>query len=128
MTHKKMLMVVIAAMGLAACSSGPKYNWGNYQETLHDYYADPAGGPAYAADLDGILAAESKGKKVPPGIYAEAGYMALSQGDTQRAVDLFTREKNAWPESATFMEKAIQNARGDAGKAPVSASLPAPVS
>lgn len=128
MTRNRMLMVAIAAMGLSACASGPKYNWGNYQESLHDYYSDPAGGPAYVADLDGILAAEGKGKKVPPGIYAEAGYMALSKGDTQRAIDLFTREKATWPESATFMEKAIQNARGDTGKAPVSASLPAPIS
>jgi len=57
-------------------------------------------------------------------------------GDTDKAIQLFQREKQAWPESSTFMDKAIDNARnskkpvasGVAPAAPAAASPATPVS
>ncbi|ASG21323.1 DUF4810 domain-containing protein [Nitrospirillum viridazoti] len=111
------LMLVVAGVALSACASGPKYNWGEYSSGLLDYYQDPKTEAAYVKDLDTIIATpDPKGKKVPPGIYAEAGYMAALKGDTQKAVDLFNREKAAWPESSAFMDKAIANAKAGGAK------------
>jgi len=105
------LIAVAAVATLAGCAKTEHYNWGDYQSSLYDYYADKAGEADYVKSLDVIIADEAKGKKTPPGIYAEAGFMALSRGDSAKAIDLFTREKTLWPESTAFMDKAIANAR-----------------
>ncbi|WP_145619936.1 DUF4810 domain-containing protein [Nitrospirillum bahiense] len=121
------LLLALAGAALSACASGPKYNWGEYSSGLLDYYQDPKTEAAYVKDLDTIITTpDPKGKKVPPGIYAEAGYMAMQKGDTQKAVDLFNREKAAWPESASFMDKAIANAK--AGTKPQQQVSAVPVS
>ena len=105
-----------AVVLLAGCAKQDHYNWGEYQSSLYDYYADKAGEADYVKSLDVIIADETKGKKTPPGIYAEAGFMALSRGDSAKAIEFFTREKTTWPESTAFMDKAIANARN--GKSP----------
>lgn len=127
---RRHLIVPLLLIGLAACQPPQKYYWGGYSSALYDYYADPAAEAAYEKTLDDIVGAEAKGQKVPPGMYAEYGYEELSRGNADRAVDLFRHEKQAWPESAAFMDKAIALAQsgrrpGGSSKAPPAAqSLP----
>jgi hypothetical protein len=111
-------LAVAALLLVSACGPTMKYDWKGYSSTLYDYYRDPTASPEYVKELDKIIAAEGKGHKVPPGVFAEAGYMAMAKGDTGRAVDLFEREKKAWPEAGVFMDKAIATARGGGKAAP----------
>ena len=118
----------LAILLLAACQqgAGQKYYWGDYQTSLYGYYADPTAEPAYEKALGDVSLADAKGKKTPPGLFAEYGYVALSRGDTDKAIQLFQREKQAWPESGAFMDKAIDNARNSkkpvaSGDAPTAA-------
>jgi len=107
----KYLTAFAVVVTLAGCAKPDRYNWGEYQSSLYDYYADKAGEADYVKSLDLIIADEAKGKKTPPGVYAEAGFMALSRGDSAKAIEMFGREKTLWPESTAFMDKAIANAR-----------------
>jgi hypothetical protein len=94
-------------LALTACvtSNPPKYNWGNYSSALVAMDADPTTAGDYEATLAKIVNAP-KGK-VPPGIYAEYGYVLQQQGNTADAIAMYAREKSAWPESAFLMDKMI---------------------
>jgi hypothetical protein len=103
------VLAVCALVALAGCHPATKYEWGGYPNGLLAYYRTPT----ERANFDKVLtetldSAEAKGK-VPPGLYAEAGYEAMSQGDTERAGQLFEKEEAAWPESVFFMNKALAN-------------------
>ena len=45
---------------------------------------------------------------VPPGIYAEYGYLQLQQGNNAQAIALFKQEKALWPEATVFMDHMIK--------------------
>jgi hypothetical protein len=50
---------------------------------------------------------------VPPGIYAEYGFVMYEEGNNQQAVFYYQKEADKWPESRAFMTKliAISNSR-----------------
>jgi hypothetical protein len=76
---------------------------------LYKYYKDPSNKEEFIQSLKEILDdAESVGK-VPPGIYAEYGYVMYEQGNNQQAVMYFQKEADKWPESRFFMTKLIAN-------------------
>jgi hypothetical protein len=50
---------------------------------------------------------ETNGIKPPPGIYAEYGTFLFQAGNYSGAIDYYTKEKNAWPDSAYFMDLLI---------------------
>ncbi len=99
------LLPVLAVTACAAPSQGPKYNWGNYSPALVAMDADPSSAGNYQAALAKIVN-DSNGQ-VPPGIFAEYGYMLQQQGDTKDAIAMYAREKSAWPESGFLMDKMI---------------------
>jgi hypothetical protein len=87
---------------------------------LYTYYKDPAKVGELAQALEAIIkSAEANPAKVPPGIYAEYGYIQLQRGKSQEAVALFKQEQARWPESRVFMDHMIQVA-----SIPVSGSTP----
>jgi hypothetical protein len=47
---------------------------------------------------------------VPPGVYAELGYIYNLQNNTKEAIKLFDLEKQVYPESTVFMDLLIQQA------------------
>lgn len=115
--YEKPALYCLAVVALSGCAAQPKYNWGSYSVSLYDYYRDATKEPAYFASLDKIIKADGPKKKIPPGILAEDGYLEMARGNFDAAISLFEREKQAWPESATFMDGAIKLAR--AGNKPV---------
>jgi hypothetical protein len=117
----KRLTLLLLLLGVSACAGNQtKYNWGNYSSALVAMDADPSTAGAYEAELAKII--NSPDGKVPPGIYAEYGYMLQSQGNTADALGMYQREKAAWPESAFFMNKMISSLQ------PQTAAQPKPAS
>jgi hypothetical protein len=111
----KFLPLLSIACLLAACGPQTKYYWGDYSSSLFDYYADHTTEAQYdQALLEVTNDAGTQAKQVPPGIFAEYGYEELAHGNVDHAIALFQREKELWPESAVFMDKAIAAAK--AGK------------
>ena len=97
-----------------ACSAGcatpsQKYNWGDYDASLYAYYKVPAKEAELAATLDAIIHnADTSHTTVPPGVYAEYGYLLLQQGKGEDAAKYFALESLHWPESKVFMDRMIQ--------------------
>lgn len=102
--------LVFALSGCAQQSTG-KYAWGEYALTLYDYQQDATKLAQYQEALEKLAASPPEAKKIAPGIYAELGYVRLAKGDIDGAVAMFEKERAAWPEATTFMDKAIAAAK-----------------
>ncbi|MDE1181381.1 DUF4810 domain-containing protein [Paraburkholderia sp.] len=111
------------AMALLALATGcaqqqvAKYNWGDYESAMYNYYQTPATSRAFADKLlSAIQASESAGKKVPPGMYAEYGELMYEAGDNAAATTFFEKEKSTWPESSVLMTNMIRLASSSASR------------
>lgn len=111
--NKTMIGAVIALATLSGCVQPTMYNWGGYSNSMYAFYREPKTEHAFTTTLSEIITVnEQAGTKVPPGIYAEYGYMLMSAGQSAEAVALFNKEATAWPESKPFMETMINLASG----------------
>jgi hypothetical protein len=110
MTLRPPILAVTIVVALSGCATtNQKYDWGQYDPSLYAYYKSPAKVTELAISLEAIIkAAATKRSLVPPGIYAEYGYLQLQQGKSQEAVDFFRKEETLWPESKVFMERMIK--------------------
>ncbi len=103
------LGLVIGA-GLAGCAPPALYQWGEYEDSLYRRYVkeDSAGAEAYLRET--IVAAELT-SRVPPGVYADYGFLLYRHGDYAGAIEKFDQEKRAFPESAALMSRLIERIR-----------------
>lgn len=105
----RVLMVGALCMLTACAAPQKKYEWGNYEQSLYEYYKAPANAAALATSVEATIGkAEQASRPVPPGIYAEYGFLLLQQGRVQDAAVFFNKEKTHWPESATLMTRMIK--------------------
>ena len=102
-------LVVLSSLLLSGCAASPKYAWNNYDSTLYTYYKNPAEKEKYMERLKTTILKAEKVKKVPPGIYAEYGYMCYENKAFSDAVTYFKKEYDLWPESRILMQKMIDN-------------------
>ncbi len=99
-------------VGLVGCAAPPPtlYQWGSYQAQLYNLYIDPGKVPI-EAQIEKLEAdyqvARSANKAVPPGYHAHLGFLYFQVGKKDQAMQSFQTEKNLFPESAVFMDRAI---------------------
>lgn len=108
------LFVLSASLSLGACvQNQDMYNWGNYEKTMLEYYKDASHIDAFEAELLSLIdQTDMDGKRLPPGIYAEYGYLQMNKGTSETAIKFFTLEKQNWPESQLLMDTMIRAAGG----------------
>lgn len=102
-----LLLALSMAMLLTACGQKTMYEWGGYNRSLLSYYKNPGAIDEFAEDLSETLQEAEAVNGVPPGLYAEYGYIMLELGDADTAIEYFNKERNRWPESAYLMDKVI---------------------
>jgi hypothetical protein len=108
-TRTLILTTLLALMAAGCATQHQRYDWGSYDPSLYGYYKNPAKVGELSASLAAVIdAASTNHAAVPPGIYAEYGYLQLQQGKNLTAVDLFKQEENHWPESKVFMDRMIK--------------------
>lgn len=105
----RIVLVALSATFFSGCVS-TKHDWGNYESELYTYYKSPT--PEEQEELMNELATtfsrtENEGVVPPPGLYAEYGTFLFQEGDFPSAIQYYEKEKNAWPESAKFMDSLI---------------------
>jgi hypothetical protein len=122
----RLCVVLAAVIALEACATTTEtYNWGGYEHSLYGYYKDPTKLGDLSQTLAAIIkSAEMNKATVPPGIYAEYGYLQLQAGKGAEAVTMFEQEKARWPESRVFMDSMIKAASIPAPAAAVPAATP----
>ncbi len=110
-------VLVVVVFLLPGCATPTKYHWGKYENSLYKQYKNPADQEQFAVSLAAAIAAGEQTGTVPPGIYAEYGYVLYSTGRNADAISYFEKEKKTWPESTLLMDKMIVSAKKGTGKA-----------
>ena len=80
---------------------------------MYRYYKSPDHLQELMANLAETLEAAEAKQTVPPGLYAEYGYLLLETGNAQQAIVYFEKEKEAWPESTVIMDTMLAAAQAD---------------
>jgi hypothetical protein len=93
---------------LSGCAPQPLFYWGDYSETLYDYKKSPDEKTldAHMKSLQDIFDQSAKlNKRVPPGAYAEYGYLLIKEGKDQDGITYLDKEQTLYPESAVFIQR-----------------------
>ena len=112
MIKDSVLIVILLCVLTAGCTTTQKqYYFGDYSNTLYDFEKDKSEETLaeHKEQLEHIVS-ESKEKSihVPPGIYAELGYIYLKENKPKEAIAFFKKESVLYPESKQFMDRLIQ--------------------
>lgn len=99
---------LVLAFCLTGCvNNQTTYHWGNYEQAVYGMYKNPG---KMTADQQlttlhkDVEMAASKGKPVPPGVFAHIGMLHASMGNSEQAKLALNVELIRYPESATFVE------------------------
>ena len=111
-------LAAVAAVLLSACATAqrPLYYWGDYEESLYARYNEHDPAEAQAQLQEVIETAEGGEGKVPPGVYADYGFLLYQRGDPGSAVLYFQKEAAAFPEAEPLMSKLIARVQGGGSK------------
>ena len=99
---------------LVSTGCAPKmYYFGNYSNTLYSCEKNQNDESLlkHKQDLETVVTKSvSMNLPVPPGIYAELGYINLKANNSKEAIRLFQIESQLYPESRHLMDRLIQSA------------------
>jgi hypothetical protein len=110
-----LLLACLAAavgVGLAGCAAPSSlYSWGGYEASLSSRYLQEDLPRAELLLRDTIAGAERESRRVPPGAYADYGFLLYRRKDYEGAIRFFEKEKAAFPESAALMTRIVSRVR-----------------
>ena len=98
---------LIISTGCGTVSTDVFY-WQDYSLTLYDYKKNPDEKTLEAHKKEMLALIEYADKwerKVPPGVFAEYGYILLKEGDETRGMEYLDKETELYPESTVFIER-----------------------
>jgi hypothetical protein len=101
-------VILLMVLGLTGCATPSTYHWGKFENGLHDRYVNEDHAQADVYLLETITAAEQQNLRVPPGAYADYGFLLFKRGDRNGAIAYFEKERRLFPESSAFMTKLIE--------------------
>lgn len=114
---KSLVSKVLAAASLAfaltaaSCASTDLYDWHGYQQSYYQYVknADKESLDDLIKTYEEIIAEQDEIRgTVPPGIYADYGFLLLEKGKTEEAKAMLAKEIELYPESAVFVGSILK--------------------
>ncbi|MGH6803060.1 MAG: DUF4810 domain-containing protein [Methyloceanibacter sp.] len=106
----RVAVIALVALALCGCANQRLYEWGGYESMLYAGYKDPSKMQAMRVGLENHLAElQRSGQKVAPGLYAELGTLYLQAGASDKAIAMYARERDTWPESKGLMDTMIKS-------------------
>lgn len=105
--------MALAGMILAGCAEGPKplYHYGSYSDAYYAFKKEPGEKSMgeFKSSIEKLIGeSDAKGLRVPPGMFANLGYIHLKMNNPQQAVENFEKEKALYPEARHFMDRMIE--------------------
>jgi hypothetical protein len=101
----------LIASALGGCATPSIYHWGEFEAGLNERYVNQNDSEADVYLFETISTAEQQHLRVPPGAYADYGFVLFRRGDRQGAITYFEKEKQTFPESSAFMNKLIERVK-----------------
>lgn len=110
---KKIMIIALICVIAASCSTGPKpmYSWYDYDDDTYAYLKK--GDKESLEDLietyEKIIATQKGTRKtVPPGIYADYGFVLIQAKKTEEGKKMLMMESELYPESSVFVNSVIR--------------------
>ncbi|MEO6421417.1 MAG: DUF4810 domain-containing protein [Candidatus Nitrotoga sp.] len=105
------VLFVLFVISLTGCASNyGLYQWGGYENDLYAAYKDTTQVEKLRVNLEAhTMLMEKNGQRVAPGLYAELGTLYLQSGAPAKAIIMYKKERDVWPESKGLMTALIQN-------------------
>ena len=106
--------IVLCCLAAAGCAPQKMYYFGNYSNTLYSFEKNQNGESLlkHKQEIETVITeSELRNLPVPPGIYAELGYLNLKSNNSKEAIRLFQAESQLYPESRHLMDRLIQSAK-----------------
>ena len=112
------ILAVCISIFFSGCVPKQTYYFGNYSKTLYalEKYQNEETLIKHKQELEKIISeSQVKNLAIPPGIYAELGYIYLKENKSKEAVTFFETESQLYPESKHLMDRLIQSAKAKEG-------------
>lgn len=94
-----------------SCTSTQLYNWEDYQVDYYKYIknADTNSMDNLARTYEEIINDQDEARGVvPPGIYADYGWLLIEAGKTEEGKAMLRKEMELYPESKTFVGSILK--------------------
>ena len=108
---KKHLFPSIVFFLLASCTSTkPLYSWSKYDISSYNYLKnnDEKSTQELINNYKAIIAKQKGARQeVPPGIYADYGFILLQSGENEEGNAMLEKEIALYPESKIFIDRII---------------------
>lgn len=103
------LFVFAASVLLSACAKAPlTYNWGGYSSSLYKLKRDPSDENLQSHKqvlVQIIQGSAQQSLRVPPGVYAEYGYILVKEGKIEEGIKYLDLETQTYPEAKVLVER-----------------------
>jgi len=110
---------------LGGCTQPGLYYWGGYEDSLYERYVENDTGQTEVHLQETLAEAQKTKQRVPPGLYADYGFMLYKRGDKSGAINFFKKEKELYPESSMLMTKLIDRVKQQKDSGPSKGNEPA---
>ena len=107
---------------LTGCVPQEIFYWGDYEKSLYERYMENNSAQAELYLQSSLDEAIRENRRVPPGLYADYGFILYQRGDKNAAIAYFDKERQLYPESNALMTKLIERVKQQTVKAEQSAS------
>lgn len=107
--HHYLIFAILLA--LASCSPKGLYTWSNYDDTSYNYLKnrDDKSMKELIESYQKIISRQHGTRNtVPPGIYADYGFILIQSGKAEEGVKMLKMEVSLYPESAKFVNNIIK--------------------
>ncbi|MGJ3233251.1 MAG: DUF4810 domain-containing protein [Oceanicaulis sp.] len=109
----KFALCAAALSVVTACAQQSRFEWGNYENSLYALYQNPEAASGHEESLRRAIERGEATNRVAPGLNAELGYLLWEQGRQAEAREYFLRERELFPESATFMDRYLDQSTAE---------------
>lgn len=107
----KLAIFAFALCIFGSCSSpSTLYSWYDYESAVYEYEKNPIEKREEKLNKQyEKMLKKQKGKRkvVPPGFYAEYGYLLVKNGKKAEGLDYMNKEIEQYPESESFISRII---------------------
>ena len=106
--NRKCSLCFFILVFLAGCAPQEIFYWGDYSTTLYDYKKNPDEKTLAAHKkslIDIIAVSPQKNRRIPPGVYAEYGFLLIKDGKEGEGLQYFEKEITLYPESKIFIQR-----------------------
>ena len=109
---KKIFLAVLATLALGSCTTTKTlYSWYDYENTTYQFnkkHTDEL--KVKVIEQYEKLTTKQKGERgvVPPGLYAEYGYMLYKTGKAEEGIKYLKKEISLYPESEKYISRIVK--------------------